>query len=291
MGHGNRWSAVGGAEPPEVVPESIARIIETGTPVIGPKRCHVLRPTEGRAGAALHTCAVGILLLEPPFGLLTISLPFSEPKALKLMTAYPFPLGGVQHRVRVREVEEDCCGVEGWVHAEAAGGVPVTFFAADYFRHPRHYAANAEMDVLISGLAYSVGTVDASPIEITNPRALEMYRKAGIEAPPGEPLLFDTEDSAFLSRMEGWEPFDYCFQGPVKSESGERHRSGTVRRLTVAVARGGDTLEEDFDIEILAPPHVLRDDLPGIGGDVFGSMCLFGCSADADLRAPAAGER
>ena len=211
--------------------------------------------------------------------LCAIVLPGPNAKGAELMTAYPAPREGIVRRMVIRDLEEDCLGLEGWIHAEAESEVPISFFATDYFIHPERYAKGSEVDVALSGLAYSIQAATPREIVIDDPEMILRYREAGMEHLEGEAIRVNTQGAAILLPIEDWEPFDYQFQGPLKRHTRVAHKSGHFNSLSVTVARAGD---DDIDILVLAGDHVLRGEIPDIGADIAGSMCIMGRIAEFD---------
>jgi len=228
---------------------------------------------DAQPGETLVTEPVGLFLTEGPVGFCAINLPRMQSKSLALMTAYPLPLRGIERSMIVVGVKQDCFGLEGWIDVETESGVPVSFFAVDYFVHPQRYFQDAEIQVCLSGLAYSVDVTTPQDVVITDLAKIQSYRAAGMDVPTGQPVRISMDKAAILFPIKGWDPFDYSFQGVVKSI--ERGPSG-FHQLAVTVLRDGD---DEIDVLLLARGR-RTDFKPAVGAVVAGRMCIMGWLAD-----------
>lgn len=277
MGHGNRWEAVGGGDAQSVLAHTVPRIIQFGTAIAGSERRIIWPGGDHGQEEAVVTTPVGLVLRDDPFILCAITLARPKVEGSIFMTAYPTPGEGITRRLIVRDLEEDCLGLEGWIHAETELEVPISFFATDYFAKPDRYAKGAVVDVSLSGLAYAVEAATPREIMIDDPETVRRYRETGMESREGELLRISTQGAAVLLPMANWDPFDYRFQGPLKRHSRILHETHPFRCLSVTVARSGD---DDIDLPVLAGDHVLGSEIPDLGEDVAGSMCIMGRLAD-----------
>ena len=277
MGHGNRWEAVGGDDAGNAFQRALPRIVQFGTALRGPERRFAWPGNADGQEQNVVAAPSGIVLHEEPLVFWAITLPKPSGGGSALMTAYPSPGEGIKRRMIVREVEEHCLGLEGWVHAETESGVPITFFATDYFANPEAYAEGSAVDVSLSGLAYAIEAATPREIVIDDPEAIRGYREAGMAVPEGEPIRVSTQGAAMLFAMEDWEPFDYQFQGPLKAHKRFEHEGYPLHGLLVTVARGDD---DDIDLPVLAGGRVLDGEIPPLGADIAGSLCVMGRRID-----------
>lgn len=278
MGHGDRWEAVGGRDADSVVQHAIPLICQYGKAFPGSERRVVWPDGDQGPGEAVLAAPVGLVVRDDPFILAAITLPKPKAEGSVLMTAYPAPGDGVMQRLVVHDVDEDCLGLEGWIHAKAESEVPISFFAIDYYLDPGRYAKGSVVDVLLSGLAYTVEATTPREIVIDDPEAIRGYRESGVAVREGEPLRISTQGAAILLPIENWDPADYEFQGPLKQHTQVLYEDRPVHCLTVTVSRAGD---DDIDVLLFACEHVLRGELPGAGADVAGKMCIMGRCVDS----------
>lgn len=276
MGHGNRWEAVGGRDADSVVQHTIPLIFQYGGAMPGVERRVVWPGGEG-PGEVVSAAPVGIFVSDDPFVFCAITLPKPKAEGSVLMTAYPMPGQGIKRRLIIRDREEHCLGLEGWIDAETESSVPINFFATDYYFDSARYAKGSAVDVLLSGLAYNVEAAAPREIVIDDPEALRGYRESGMLVREGEPVRISTQGAAILFPIENCDPFDYQFQGVLKQHSQIVCADRPVHCLTVTVSRAGD---DDIDLPVLACEHVLRGEIPPLGADVAGSMCIMGRRAD-----------
>jgi hypothetical protein len=276
MGHGDRWEVVGAGDTAGAIAHYLPRIRQSGAALTGAERRFIWPADDERRQPPFEAAPIGLVLHESPFIFCAIVLPDSDEGIL--MTAYPAPRDGTVRRMVVCDVEENCLGLEGWIHAQTDSEVPISFFAVDYFMHPDRYVTGSAIEVSLSGLAYSMQAATPSEIVVDDPEAIRAFQEFAIDSLGGEPLRINTRGAAMLFPMEGWEPFDYHFQGPLKRRKSILHKTRPYSQLSVTVARDRD----DIDLRVLAGDHVLRGELPNLGADVAGATCVMGRLADFD---------
>jgi hypothetical protein len=198
------------------------------------------------------------------FGLCAIIMALENEGQRTLMTAYPFPISGVRHVVTINGIKEDCLGLEGWIDADTEDGFPITFFASDYFINSHRYEVGATLAMTLGGLAYDAGPPPESKIEITDPEVIAKYRAAG---------MIDVDRAAMLLPIEEWEPFDYSFQGQIKTIATDS--SGKHQQAQLSVMLMDD---KAFDLRVLCTRS--RMTLPPVGEFVAGRTCVMGHLAD-----------
>jgi hypothetical protein len=274
MGHGDRWKVVAG-DTGSAFAHYAPRLVQTGQVVAGAKRRFVLPAEDQAPERPIVTVPVGMYLSEGPFGFCSISLLREEKKSFSLMTAYPMPLNGIVRPLIITEVKQDCLGLEGWIDAETESGIPLSFFATDYFVHPERYCKDSLLQVSLSGLAYRTVPPVTPEFLISDPTTL--YRFRVLEEPPDGPVRITTKDAAVLLSLEGWEPFDYRFQGPIKRSDRFVLGSRGFHQCVVTVIRHGD---DDIDVSILAADEANEGANLTAGSMVNGAMCIMGQLAD-----------
>jgi hypothetical protein len=281
MGHGNRWDAFAG-DAKEALPKLLPLLFANGVVVAGKQRTFTWPANHG-GDVDPDMVPVAEYLEDGPFGLLALSAQRRAAKELVFMTAYPMPLAGTRVHLRVREVQEDCHGLEGWITCETESEMSLSFFATDYFVDPRRYRPGNQIDVNVGGLAYSARTGESSEIVIDDPKVIRRYQDLGMDLADGV-LRIKTKGAAMLIPLEGWEPFDYQFRGPVLERELTHANARLFDRLVVTVARPGD---DSIDLPILVGEHVCKGELPAVGDDVSSTMCIMGHLADYAWPGPA----
>jgi hypothetical protein len=264
MGHGDRWSAFHS----DGFQHAMPLLFPGGTVITG--RSRMFDTPAGR----FERTPSAIFGRNGLFGLCAIVMALENEGQRTLMTAYPFPVAGVGHRVTIDSITEDCLGLEGWINADTETGFPVTFFASDYFVNSHRYTVGATIDVILGGLAYKAGTPPTGQVEITDPAAIEKYRAAGmIDDTDDETISVRYDEAAILLPLDGWEPFDYLFQGKIKSTttdvSGEH-----LQALVPVMSMGG----AEFNLKILCTKSRML--VPPVGEFIGGNTCVMGHIAD-----------
>lgn len=235
MGHGDRWSAFHA----DGFQHAMQLLFPGGTVINGRRR-----PFDTPAGRFERT-PNAVFGRSGLFGLCALIMPLENEERRTLMTAYPFPLNGVKHRVTIFSVKEECLGLEGWIDAGTDDGFPITFFASDYFVNSHRYKVGATLDVMLGGLAYKAGADD----------------------------IAGNDPAASLTPLEGWEPFDYTFQGRIKAISTDIGGEHQQVHLPVMTRDG-----KAFDLKILCTRS--RTHLPPVGEFIAGQTCVMGYMAD-----------
>lgn len=266
MGHGNRWKAIsGGAGARKMIDEALPLIHARGQVIHGASRQFMFPQTGPVTGGS-----VGILLRAGPIGLMSISIPEFGRKNLVLITAFPFPLEGVRHRVRITSVNEVCCGAECEIAADIANGHQVRFFATDHFVNFAAYCVGAIVDVELSGLIYRAHFREPDDLFLSNGKVL---RDAGIDIDADEPIRHVIKDAAMLLPMNGWEPFDYSFQAQIKTTNTMQTGAQTFHRFHATVLRSADV---DIDVMLTSALDVLEGPVPLAPKVMTGSVCIMG---------------
>src|SRR5262245_44394786 len=129
MGHGDRWSAFH----PDGFQYAMPLLFPGGHLLTGRRR--VFDTPVGQ----FERTPNAVFGRNGLFGLCAIIMPIENEQQRTLMSAYPFPVSGLRHRVTITGIKEDCLGLEGWIDADTEDGFPITFFASDYFINSHRY--------------------------------------------------------------------------------------------------------------------------------------------------------
>lgn len=135
-----------------------------------------------RDGAAVHHPGIGhvVMLQEYPdagplrAGVLSVVTETDGEVSASLRSAYPV-MDGLPNRVRIKGRHTWENGLEGIVSAHKPEGPAITFFNPYYYREADAFAAGAELDVCLAGLAFSLNKAEDHSFPVTDG---EMYRAA-----------------------------------------------------------------------------------------------------------------
>jgi hypothetical protein len=278
MGHGDRWSAVL-QNIDRDMPIFLNRVTQKANIISGTKRRFVWPARDGSPEVTIETIPFGFLLLEAPVGYCAISVVARDQRSLEMTTFYPMPLEGIARSLTIQEVREDCYGLEGWIAAETKEGIPVSFFASDYFVHPERYSIGARVHVALSGIIYQIRAADPQEfvLPVTDPKVLRAYQQSGMKIELGESVRHTTGHATVMLPLEGWEPFDYKFQGAVKKVERRAHGSHDFYDVVATVMRD---IKEEIDIRFVVAAHVLENYEPAVGSMMNAAGCIMGHLAD-----------
>jgi len=279
MGHGDRWETVGSGDSRNAIEQYVSRLCQSGAVLTGSERTFDWPAYDHTLEETFVAAPIGLVLQEGPFIFCAITLPRPNGEGAVFMTAYPSPREGMIRRMVIRDLEENCLGLEAWIHAETESEVPIRFFATDYFLCPRRYAKGSIVEVSLSGLAYSMQAASLREVVIDDAETTDRFRELSRDSIEDKPLRVATQGAAVLLPMEDWEPSDYKFQGPLKQRTRALDESHAFSYLTVTVAR---TDADEINMLVLTGDYVLTGALPDLGQDVSGNMSVMGRLASFD---------
>lgn len=172
-----------------------------------------------------------------------------------LFSLYPTIEDGVSYQLRIDRIEPWEGGLEAWVHAQVLSlGLVLDYFDTHYYSGDITNLVGKNVDVMLSGLAYSLRPCTQSSIEISSGGLFEVERARRLEdgqsdEQANEPVkVLLSGMSAFLPR-DGDQKSDVEFRGPIKKIDQLTHDGKKFYRLEVTVARDDD-VEFDFPIHV-----------------------------------------
>lgn len=222
-------------------------------------------------GAFIET-PIGLLAEAGPLGILALAVPTADARGLALWSGYPFLSRGMPVDMEVMRVWPWENGIEAEVIAQTADGMLISFFDLFYFRDAKKYAIGGAVKVELGAIAFSLQRASTPPIIVDDPDLVRAMRMEFEPQDALDPVEIPTKGMAGLFPVEGWEPSEYGFHGPLKSLQTIHSGGREYYRAVVTVLRG----QEDFDLPILAASHVMAGEIPEIGDDVSGHLWLHG---------------
>lgn len=213
-GHGNHWECITDLE--NLVTKHLSTLVKEGN-------------VEDMANVRGTFFENGFETLEKVYA---ISYPKSELASLALLVhdkenqvnsifcLYPFCRGGIEHCLRVEEIEEWTSGVEAIITGTTEGGHTVSFFDTKYYKNKETYCKGDLFTFSLSGLAYTAEKNENTSFKLEGERAIDWLAKVG-ESPTYdndgniESVVFDTRDLVTLLPAANNISSDYVFQSPA----------------------------------------------------------------------------
>ena len=217
----------------------------------------------------------GVLLVTPMVrsGLAVLMSEESGTRTIRSM--WPFVTEGTQQEVEIERVTLAPNRLEAMIDGVLPSGLAVTWHDVHFAADRAFYATGSVHEVLLAGIAHSVGVPENAPITIAADN--EAWSAIRAHTPenfnPDGSATLQTKGMAAMIPREGVSPELCEVQGPVRKVepyTGDLFRQPTWI-VTVTVFRDADA-NGDLNLPVYVTEHVLAGrPLPGVGDD-FGAL-------------------
>ncbi|MGH7884264.1 MAG: hypothetical protein ACRENO_01065, partial [Thermodesulfobacteriota bacterium] len=165
--------------------------------------------------------------------------------------------------------------VEAQIEGEIKG-IQVTFFDSLYGRHKTFYRFGMYYEFVLAGFAYSCSVIDPPPLELTDPKIIEILRKDEDDKNLSS-IQIETKGMASIIQMEDGDRDDYQFHAPVRSVEEIEIMGQHIWNIRATILRSSENDNEvDIDIDIYVTKNALEGEVPKPGQDIAGTLWLQG---------------
>jgi len=200
--------------------------------------------------------------------------------AWNIYSCFPL-LEGIGNRLTVLRCHTWGNGVEGVVAAERGESGPFfTFFATDYVRNAKMYAASGKLDVSLSALALRLKKASNTEMTIREGKFYDFTLKKYLAENPGKTAK---DFQAPVLRLQGMRTLfngpcvcAWQYRFPVLGVEAFEFMNIRIYRMLADFTGSGDSGDDKISSYLYASSSVLGSYVPKPGDDIEGSLWLIG---------------